>query len=195
VESAYNQGMDHLDHLDLLRKGIPGPGGVWADFGSGTGAFTLALAELIGATGEVYSLDKDRSALRKQEQSVRARFPDLRVHYLAADFTRRLELPILDGAIMANALHFLREKEAAVQLLHNYLRPGGRFILVEYNVEQGNPWVPYPLPYTAWEALAGKAGFAETRLLHTRPSRFLREIYAAVSVRGKQEKGDIHDGP
>lgn len=184
--------MDHQDHLDLLRKGIPGPGGVWADFGSGTGAFTLALAELVGPAGEIYSIDKDRSALRKQEQSLRARFPDLRVHYLVADFTRRLDLPSLDGAIMANALHFLREKEATIQLMHNYLRTGGRFILVEYNVEQGNPWVPYPLPYIAWEALAGKAGFVETRLLRTRPSRFLREIYAAVSVRGERKKGGIH---
>ena len=40
--------MDHTDHVNLLRDAV-GLGGTWADFGSGTGAFTLALAELIDA--------------------------------------------------------------------------------------------------------------------------------------------------
>ncbi len=51
--------MIHEDHVNLLRKGILEPGGVWADLGSGAGAFTLALADLIGSTGEIYSVDKD----------------------------------------------------------------------------------------------------------------------------------------
>ncbi len=46
--------MNHDDHVALLRGGIAQPGGVWADFGSGTGAFTLALAELIGPTGVIH---------------------------------------------------------------------------------------------------------------------------------------------
>ena len=57
--------MDHADHKDLLRDGVPGPGGVWADFGSGSGAFTLALADLIGSTGQIHAIDKDRRALRR----------------------------------------------------------------------------------------------------------------------------------
>lgn len=32
--------MDHADHLRLIRGGVPGPGGTWADFGAGGGAFT-----------------------------------------------------------------------------------------------------------------------------------------------------------
>ena len=100
--------MNHADHVSLLRGGLPGPGGVWADFGSGTGAFTLALAELIRPTGQIYSVDKDAGALREQERGLRARFPKLTVYYLAADFTRPLResVPPLDGAIIANALHF-----------------------------------------------------------------------------------------
>jgi SAM-dependent methyltransferase len=173
--------MDHADHVTLLRDGVPGPGGVWADLGSGRGAFTLALAELIGPTGRIYSVDKDPSALREQKRAFRARFPELTVHYLAADFARPLALPPLDGVVMANALHFQREKDRVVQLIHGYLRPGGRLILVEYNADHGNPWVPYPLSYSTWETLAHRNGFANTRLLATRPSRFLGEIYSAVS--------------
>ncbi len=173
--------MNHADHVALIREGVPRPGGVWADLGSGRGAFTLALAELIGAAGEIYSVDRDRNALREQERAMRAQFAAMAVHYLAADFTRPLNLPPLDGLVMANSLHFLRDKEPAVRLIRSYLKPGGRLIVVEYNVEQGNFAVPYPLSFSAWEALAHRSGFVKTRLLMTRPSRFLEEIFSAVS--------------
>jgi ubiquinone/menaquinone biosynthesis C-methylase UbiE len=173
--------MKHEDHVALLREGIAGPGGVWADLGSGTGAFTLALADLIGPTGEIYSVDTDRGALREQERAILARFPSVAVRYLVADFARQLELPPLDGVVMANSLHFQKQKDAVLQLVRAYLRPGGRLILVEYNADRGNPWVPYPLSYSTWEALARRNGFTETRLLARVPSRFLGEIYSAVS--------------
>src|SRR5690554_4480107 len=99
--------MIHEDHVNLLRKGIPEPGGIWADFGSGGGAFTLALADLIGPTGEIYSVDKDAGVLRQQERAMQTRFPATAVHYVAADFTRKLALPVLHGIVMANSLHFV----------------------------------------------------------------------------------------
>lgn len=45
--------MDHADHVALLRAGVVVPethGGAatWADLGAGAGAFTLALADLLG---------------------------------------------------------------------------------------------------------------------------------------------------
>ena len=172
--------MNHADHVALLRDGISGPG-VWADLGSGRGAFTLALAELLGPAGRIYSIDKDRGALRQQEQTMQAQFPRLAVEYLPADFTRRLDLPPLDGVVMANSLHFQRDKQSLVQLVRSYLRPGGRLILVEYNTDRGNFAVPYPLSYATWETLARQTGFAETRLLMMRPSRFLGSIYSALS--------------
>jgi SAM-dependent methyltransferase len=175
--------MNHTDHVNLLQDGIPGPGGVWADLGSGSGAFTLALAELLGPGAEIYSIDKKKSALRRQEQELRHRFPSTKLHTITADYTRPLDLPLLEGIVMANALHFQRHKDGVLQLIHSYLRPGGRLILVEYNVDRGNFWVPHPLSYSSWEKLAGRNGFINTRLLQTRPSSFLREFYAAVSYK------------
>lgn len=173
--------MNHADHVALIRDGIPQPGGTWADFGSGAGAFTLAMAECIGPTGQIYSIDKKRESLRQQERVMNGRFPQHQVSYITADYTRPLDLPPLDGLVIANALHFQRRKDGIVQLLHSYLRPGGRLILVEYNVDRGNLWVPHPLSYQTWQTAASRNGFAATQLLATRPSRFLHEIYAAVS--------------
>lgn len=175
--------MDHDDHVALLRGGVETIGGVWADLGSGAGAFTLALADLIGPGGEIYSIDRDADALKIQERSMRDRFPDLIVHYRAADFTRpiRDSVPPLDGLVMANALHFHRNVEPIVRLARSYLKSSGRLIVVEYNIEQGNSAVPFPISFPVWEHLAKRCGFANTRLLMTRPSRFLKEIYSAMS--------------
>lgn len=181
--------MDHADHVALLKEGIPNRGGVWADFGSGRGAFTLALAELIGSDGMIFSIDKNSHALRQQEQEIKARFPDLTVQYLNFDYTRPLDLPPLEGVVMANALHFQRKKDGVVQAIRNYLKPAGRFILVEYNVDRGNPWVPHPLSFNSWQELAHRNGFTETRLLAKRPSRFLNEIYSALSYVNPKDHG------
>jgi SAM-dependent methyltransferase len=178
--------VQHADHVALLRGGVPAAGGVWADFGSGRGAFTLALAELLGPGGAIYSIDRDAGALREQARLLAERFPAARLHPLAADFTHPTPLPLapLDGLVMANALHFVpdRQKPAVVRRLKSYLKPGGRWLLVEYNVDRGNLWVPHPLAYPTWEALARQCGFEQVRLLATRPSSFLKEFYAAESL-------------
>jgi ubiquinone/menaquinone biosynthesis C-methylase UbiE len=173
--------MDHADHVNLLRNGVPGPGGVWADFGAGRGAFTLALADLVGDTAEVYALDQDAGALETNARSMRTRFPDCRVQYEVGDYTQPQSLPVLDGIVMANTLHFQADPVEVVRLCRGYLRAGGRLLLVEYNLNQSHRAVPYPVTYLRWQSIARDAGFEQTTLLATRPSRFLREIYAAAS--------------
>ncbi len=175
--------MNHTDHVHLLRKGVSELGGIWADLGSGSGAFTLALAELLGPTGRIYSVDKDSGVLRQQEQAMRQFSPSMDVTYITADFTRPLNLPQLDGVVMANSLHFVRKKDDVLQRVASYLRPRGRLLLVEYNVDRGNMWVPYPFSYETWKMLASKNGFIETQLLERRPSRFLDEMYSALSLK------------
>lgn len=173
--------MNHADHVALLRAGVSGPG-VWADLGAGAGAFTLALAELLGPAGVIYAVDRDPGALRELARAVRERFPTVPVHPRAADFTQPLDLPPLDGLVLANSLHFVPDQLPVLRRLRQRLGAGGRLILVEYNAEAGNRWVPHPIPYPAWVALARQAGFTDTRWLASRPSRFLREIYSAVSA-------------
>lgn len=175
--------MNHADHVALLEKGVPGTGGLWADFGSGRGAFTLALAELVGQDAVLYSVDRNQAALQQQERILQARFPNLEVHYLRRDFTRPISLPPLDGLIMANSLHFAKNKDQVLHAIRGYLKPDGRLIIVEYDVDSGNRWVPHPLSFTSWQQLADKIGFRQTRLLATHPSSFLKGFYAALSLK------------
>lgn len=174
--------MRHADHVELLRGGIP-PGGVWADLGSGEGAFTLALADLLGPGGSIHSVDTAVGALRTQQRQLSERFPDVALEVHRGDFTRSLELPTLDGIVMANSLHFHADHAAVVRHVAQWLKPRGRFVFVEYDADRGNTWVPHPLSYKTWERVAEGTGLTETRLLHRVPSRFLGAIYSALSVR------------
>lgn len=173
--------MDHADHTNLLRGAVERVGTVWADLGAGSGAFTLALADLLGPGGEIHAVDRDRRALRANAHAMSASFPEVAVLYREADFSLPLSLPPLDGIVMANSLHFQKDQSAVVRLVRGYLRPAGRLVVVEYNIERGNFAVPYPVPYARWEILARDAGFEHTEIFARRPSRFFREIFSAAS--------------
>lgn len=176
--------MDHNDHVDLLRPANLPQGGMWADFGAGSGAFTLALRELVGLNAEIYAIDKDRAALGKLEQFHRARFgTSQNIHTVRADFAGALSLPPLDGIVMANSLHFFREKEKVLRHVKSFLKLNGALLLIEYNVDSGNPWVPHPLSFETFHSLASRIGFTEPSLLAKAPSRFLKEFYSAAAYR------------
>ena len=154
--------MDHADHVALIRDGVRGlEAGAWAELGSGRGAFTLALAE--------------------QEQRVLRGFASVDIRFLVADFTEPLGIGPLDGVVMANSLHFVGRKTAVLAQVRAVLRPGGRLVLIEYDSDAGNEWVPYPISFASWRRLAERSGFLDTRLIGRVPSRFLGAIYAAVS--------------
>jgi SAM-dependent methyltransferase len=176
--------VDHADHVALLRPAVT-PGGTWADIGAGEGAFTLALADLLGPGGRIVAVDRDGRALRENGVSVRSRFPGVGIVTLVADLTGPLTLPRLDGLVAANSLHFVaRDRQVAVvAALAAHLVPGGRFVVVEYDADRGNPWVPHPFTYSTWERMSSAAGLANARRIGRVPSRFLGAIYSAESRR------------
>ncbi len=172
--------MNHSDLVGLIEDGVTEHGGRWADLGAGEGAFTLALADLLGAGAHITAVDRDAGALRSLRSQ---RFPGAVVDTKVADFTRPLDLSNLNGIVMANSLHFVRDKAPVLESVRRMLRPGGSLIVVEYGADRGNPWVPHPFPYETWEKMAAQAGFVRTRLLRTIPSRYLGSMYSAVSER------------
>jgi len=177
--------MDHKDHVNLLRPADLLPGASFADLGAGSGAFTLALRELLGLSAPIYAVDRDRGRLSELERAHRARFGTIdNLYILHADLTRDLDLPPLDGVLMANSLHFFRNKEKVLRHVGSFLKPEGILLLVEYNVDRGNPWVPHPLSFDTFRELARRTGFGQPCLLAKHPSSFLREFYSAISFCG-----------
>lgn len=173
--------MDERDLVDLISGGVPqGSGGRWADLGAGEGNFTVALASILDPSAELTAVDKDATSLSRLGE----RLPRARV--LVADFRHPLALGPFDGILMANSLHFVRQKAAMLGQVRALLQPGGRLVIVEYDSDRGNPWVPHPTSFNNWQRLSAEAGFVDTRKVGERPSRFLGSMYAAVSLRPPQ---------
>jgi ubiquinone/menaquinone biosynthesis C-methylase UbiE len=173
--------MDHADLVALLQDGVKAEGGRWADLGAGDGAFTFALADLLGQGAQITAVDRDPGALKRLASALRMdRLPAL-IETVVSDFTRSLNLSGLDGVVMANSLHFVRDKAPVLASVGNMLRPGGTLIVVEYETDRGNPWVPHPFSFATWMGMAASAGFEQTRLLHRHPSRHFGSMYSAAS--------------
>ncbi|HEX7040874.1 MAG TPA: class I SAM-dependent methyltransferase [Trueperaceae bacterium] len=177
--------METSDAVDLIRGAVSGTGGTWADLGAGTGTFTRALAELVGAEGTVYAVDRDPYALAWLTGPARPGPGGARLVPLVADIRSPLPLEGLDGVVVANALHFVPrgDQERVLGLVASYLRPGGALVLVEYDQRLGSPWVPHPVPPRRFADLARAAGLGAPREVGRRRSRYgPRDIYAAVAL-------------
>lgn len=181
--------MQHADHVALIRGGIQGAGSRWLELGAGEGAFTLALAELLGLGGEILAIDRDGNALTGAARTVGATYPGVSVRAVVGDFTRQLPAGPFDGILAANSLHFVRDRGATLRSIRGSIQPAGRLVIVEYDSDRGNPWVPYPFSFETWRREAQAAGFEEPRLLHRVPSRFLGAIYGACCGAGSIDDG------
>ena len=135
--------MNHTDHVQLIENGIDrNGGGVWADFGAGSGTFTLAVRDIAGPDIDLIAIDRDRGSLQTLYTTMERLFPGTRLRLLEADMAGQLTLPPLDGIVAANAIHFVRDQTALLRRWRAYLKPEGRLVVVEYDTDSGNRWAP-----------------------------------------------------
>ena len=170
--------------MRLIAGAFEMRGSVWADFGAGWGAFTLAIRDLAGPQSEIYALDRDRSALASLRDEMIRRFPETYLYLLEGDIRRPPELPPLDGIVAANSLHYVDRTQQAPTLRHwsTLLKPAGRIVLVEYDSNNPNQWVPYPISFDRLGTLARDADLSSPILLATHPSRWSGGIYSAMTT-------------
>ena len=105
---------------DVVQLLNPGQGERILDLGCGTGYLTHVIAQ---AGARVIGIDKSQSMIERAQ----AAYPDLDFRVMpATDF--HFDTPF--DAVFSNAvLHWVLEKEAAIDQVYHCLRPGGRFIL------------------------------------------------------------------
>lgn len=86
----------------------------WADLGCGSGLFTKALSTLLEPGSKIAAVDKDASALKKVNV-----VSGIILEKLNADFVNEdLPLKNINGILMANALHFVKDKKIFMQKLN-----------------------------------------------------------------------------
>lgn len=152
---------------DLIKTGISGKKPqCWADLGCGNGTFTLALKGLLPAGSRLTAIDKAPQRLP--------------VNFVLADFEKD-ELPLtrLDGIMMANSLHYVADKEKLVGKLEAYFLEHPAFLIVEYDTNYGNRWVPYPVSFDQLNKLFSRLGYTSVSKLSSLPSKYGGSMYAA----------------
>jgi len=154
----------------------------WADLGCGKGLFTAALAHLLEPGSIVYSVDKNRNSLNQLPSLING----VIVEKIQADFFKEpLSLENLDGIIMANSLHFVKDKISFIHKAQKWLKGNGLLMVAEYDMDKANPWVPYPLSFHSLTLLFEKMGYSVEKI-HQRPSIFHRAgIYSALIHTGE----------
>ena len=147
----------------------------WADLGCGSGTFTKALASILPEKSLIYAIDKSKIDLDR----IPAEFENVTIEKIKADFMMN-ELPYnLDGILMANSFHYVKEKDLFIQKMETRLKKEGCFIIVEYDTEISNTWVPFPVNFNSLKKLFGKRYNVEK--LKEKPSIYRKEnIYSTL---------------
>jgi len=172
--------MKHEVAKDLIEEGVEltSTKQTWADLGAGNGVFTYALSTLLQEGSTLYAIDMNGSRM----ESIRV-WQQIVLKKIQADFVKNgWTIEPLNGILMANALHFVKEKEPFLKKIKEKLTPDGRLIIVEYEMDRGNTWVPHPVGFNRLQDLANRSGFSSVQKLKEVPSVYDgRMMYSMVA--------------
>lgn len=150
---------------------------LWAELGCGNGTFTNALSEMLTEGSVVYAIDKLPQIIVGAKTKVS-------INFQVADFEKEvLVLSALDGILMANALHFVKDKVAFFNHIKKYLDKKSKIIIVEYDTETPNQWVPYPIGFNNLKRLFIQMGFSFVEKMAEVKSVYGNENIYSVIIR------------
>ena len=146
----------------------------WADLGCGSGTFTYALANCLKEGSTIYAVDKQMPSLVPTN--------NVDIQCMDADI-EAIVFPNqeLDGILMANSFHYIKNKNSLIQRLRFFLKSDGRFLIVEYDMDKSNRWVPFPITFKELLLLFKNNGFDNVEKIGERSSIFgSQKMYACV---------------
>jgi len=170
-----------IEEATNLIRGVDGinkPNQYWADLGCGDGLFTMALASLLGENSLIHAVDTSQKSLAKIPDSEN----QVLIKKYKLDFVQK-ELPFkdLDGVLMANSFHFVKDKPAFISQLQYHLTHSHKFIFVEYDMDTPNTWVPYPISYAKLHGFFKELNYRSIDKLNVTPSIYNKaNIYSAL---------------
>jgi SAM-dependent methyltransferase len=170
------------DAIQLIEGGVGHQKGkrTWADLGCGNGLFSYALAVLIPKGSEIIAVDLDL------HPRIEWAGPGVKIIFQRDDFNRAgFNLPTADGILMANSLHFAEHKEPLLKRLFQLMKDPSRIVIVEYEMIQPNPWVPYPVAFHQLKSLLEVSGFQHVEKVGEKASVFgPQRMYACYAKKG-----------
>ncbi|MFN8256783.1 MAG: methyltransferase domain-containing protein [Bacteroidales bacterium] len=129
------------------------------DYGCGNGFFSLPLSKMTGNSGKVYSVDiqkemLDKLTIKLQALNISNIFPILKTR-------EKINFPVLiDFAIAVYVVHEISDKLAFFEEVFNFLKPGGKLLLIEPD------FVVSKLNFNKTLEFSKQAGFVENEKLN-----------------------------
>ena len=111
------------------------PGMLVADFGSGSGAYVLAIAERLEGAGHVYAIDVQKDLLRRISNEARQRgFKNVEVIWADLEEPRASKLAdgSMDLVLVSNLLFQVPNKVAIFVEAHRILKAKGRLAIIDW---------------------------------------------------------------
>ena len=158
----------------LLKNAQIRQGELWADLGCGSGIFSFALLSAFPTMKGILAVDSRESLIFPE-------FSSEKIHFIQSDFEKEsLNIPSLDGILMANSLHFVKNKGSFLQNIKKQFGDGkGKWIVIEYEQTKPNHWVPFPISYSDLKILFAEAGYKNFKYLGDYNSLYGRKMYSA----------------
>jgi ubiquinone/menaquinone biosynthesis C-methylase UbiE len=138
MESDSSFGVKFIDPEKVLAQADLKPGSVVADFGCGTGYFSLAVARAVGSEGVVYSLD----ILPQRLESVESQAKNFGLTNI---ITQRVNLEKIGGSklpdksvdwvVIKDMLFQNQDKKIILDEAKRVLKDDGKVLLIEWSPE------------------------------------------------------------
>ena len=141
----------------------------WLDLGCGKGTFTLALAQLLPPHSRITAIDLEEQSLPTKEGS------DVHIEFKQGNLLELKTNESVDGVLMANSLHYTRDPISFLEKLRQ-ITP--HLLLVEYDTNHANPWIPFPVSFNTLETIIPE--YSDQKIIGKMQSRYHRAgLYAA----------------
>jgi len=134
-----------------------------ADFGAGSGHYTLAAARVVGSEGRVYAVDVQQDLLTRiqsEAQSIDLQNVEIIWADLERDGSTRLADQSIDVVFLSNTLFQAENKESLFKEARRVLRPKGRLLVIDWTDSFGGLGPPggHIVTESVAKALAEKVG-------------------------------------
>jgi ubiquinone/menaquinone biosynthesis C-methylase UbiE len=113
------------------------PGQTVADIGAGSGLFEVPLAKAVSPGGKVYAVDIDEGffpQIKKKADEAHV----TNVQTVLGKYTDpNLPVKNVDMVFFHDVLHHIQDRAGYLKAVTGYLKPGGRVVVIDYEMGQG----------------------------------------------------------
>lgn len=121
--------------MEVLGEAGIEPGFCVLDYGCGPGRYIVPLAQLVGASGEIYALDIHPLAINEvRRTAIRETLTNLKT--IESDCNTGLQDNKIDVVLLYDTFHKLSSPDDVLRELHRVLKPGGTLSFSDHHMNE-----------------------------------------------------------